>query len=223
MNITERTVSRSPKVERILGDLRIKIVLGQFPAGEIISENMLAETYGVSRGTIRTALQTLANEGFVIVRNNGRKEPVAITDAFIEDLYKTRLMLERTAIEICMEKQNPDGSILASAFADFYKLFSYRGHELYIQRSIVNTNFHRAIVVMSGNIPLLNCWDTIEPLFHCLTTFNYISMEENQSNDEIIEMHKRIMDMILRKNDAIYAEIESHITRASGDTRSNLQ
>lgn len=222
MSTMNRPVQRSAKVEHILDDLRVKIVLGQFPADETLAENMLAESYGVSRGTIRTALQVLASEGFVIVKSNGRKEAVAITDSFTEDLYVTRLMLERTAIEICMRKECIDSSVLSAAFGDFYKLFSYTGRELYEQRSIINTNFHRSVIIASGNISLLNCWDTIEPLFHSLTTFNYISLGETQSNEEIIEMHKRIMDLLLARDPAVYQEIENHITRASGDTRSNL-
>jgi len=50
--------------------LRARIIEGEFPAGaRLPSETELSETYGVSRVTVRTAVQLLESQGIVTVRH----------------------------------------------------------------------------------------------------------------------------------------------------------
>lgn len=215
--------SRAPAVEKVLSDIREKIIFNQFEAEQPLSESMLAEMYEVSRGSIRSAIQMLESEGLIIVGDNGRKTPARITEKFTSDLYETRIMLETEAIKICMNKSEVDSSIIATAFADFYKLYSYSGEELYILRSQINTSFHRAILRMADNIPLLKCWDTIEPLIYCIAKFNYITLAERQTNDELIKTHQLLMDLILKKDKRAFDVTRSHIKLAVDETNMGLE
>ncbi|MCL2514941.1 MAG: GntR family transcriptional regulator [Microbacteriaceae bacterium] len=54
------------RYQELAADLRARIAHGEFAVGSVLpSENALAEAYGVSRGTIRNALGTLAARGMV--------------------------------------------------------------------------------------------------------------------------------------------------------------
>lgn len=214
---------RSPTVEKILVDLREKIFLGLFKNNASLPESALAEEYGVSRGTIRTVLQVLESEGLIIVGSNGRKTPVPITEKFLRDIYDTRIMLEMQAIKICLAKEELDSSLLATSFADFYKLYSYEGKELYLQRSIINSRFHRAIILTSENVPLLKCWNTVEPLVSNIAKYNYIKLGEKQTNSALVETHQLLMDCILKQDEKALEILELHIGHAVDETHWVMQ
>lgn len=55
---------------RIAHDVRVKIETGVYPAGELLpGERELSQIYGVQRGTMRSALQRLVDEGLVAVKS----------------------------------------------------------------------------------------------------------------------------------------------------------
>jgi GntR family phosphonate transport system transcriptional regulator len=63
------TVAEVPRWERIAIALRVEITSGSLPAGtRLPNETQLAERYGVHRHTLRQAMQRLAHEGYVSVR-----------------------------------------------------------------------------------------------------------------------------------------------------------
>lgn len=68
--LTKRAIRR-PKVSKIVAeDLLQRIGEGEFKAGDMLTpEYQLADEYGVSRGTIRTALQELVSLGVIITRH----------------------------------------------------------------------------------------------------------------------------------------------------------
>ncbi len=61
--------------QKIMDDLREKIMTGEYKKGEFIpSESRLQEQYGMSRTTVRTAVQALVDEGILqIVRGKGTR------------------------------------------------------------------------------------------------------------------------------------------------------
>lgn len=219
----EHMEQRAPIVDKVLNDIRESIFLNKFEPEQSLTENTLAQMYGVSRGSVRTAIQVLETEGLIVIGKTGRKTPVRITEKFTQDLYSTRIMLESQAIRICIANPAVDSSIIAAAFADFYKLYSYSGDELYIQRSRINTDFHKSIIRMAGNISLSKCWDTLEPMIYCMAKFNYINLGDKQSNEALIQSHQQLMDLILKRDARALQVIEDHIALAEHETSWGLQ
>lgn len=56
-----------PLRDQVLVALRQRIVKGDYPPGERLTEDRLAEDFGVSRNPVREALRVVQAEGFVIV------------------------------------------------------------------------------------------------------------------------------------------------------------
>lgn len=209
---------RAPAVDKILSDIREKIFLGYFASGQPLPESMLADMYGVSRGSVRSAIQALENEGLIVVGSNGRKTPVKITKKFTHDLYETRIMLETQAMKICMEDDSFDSSLLGSALADLYSLYSCADADLYALRGRLNTAFHSALVRSANNVSLLKCWETLEPLLISISNFNYIKLADEQTNEHIINSHKKIVDMMLHHDERVFDVLRQHIADAHGET-----
>src|SRR3954447_13681221 len=71
-----------------------RIVSGESPPGERLTEPRLAELAGVSRSPVREALRILASEGLVEItpRHGAQVARVGARDA--RELYESRLLLE---------------------------------------------------------------------------------------------------------------------------------
>ena len=214
---------KKPSVlDAVLLDMRERIFLNEFDTTRPITEAEVSDMYETSRNNIRTVLQTLESEGLIIITETGRKYVRNVDRKFVDDLYLTRAMLEKQAVDICIH-QEIDYSILATAFSAFYSLYSYSGNELFEMRSKINTDFHRAILLATANIPLIRAWTTIEPLIRCVAKFNYIQLKEAQTNDYLIESHQALMDIIFRKDPTATERIIQHIGVAVDETLAALK
>jgi DNA-binding GntR family transcriptional regulator len=88
---------RVSTVEALAGALREQVLSGALPAGTPLREAELCKAYGVSRHSVRTALQALVPEGLVRIEpNRGAMVPTISIDD-IEDLYAFRAVLEIAA------------------------------------------------------------------------------------------------------------------------------
>lgn len=73
--------------------LRAELLAGAIKPGEMLSQNSLADRFGVSRIPVRDALQALAGEGLVELGPRGARA-VCLTVAEVREIYDMRLMLE---------------------------------------------------------------------------------------------------------------------------------
>ncbi len=212
------SINRTPTVGKVLEGIRDKIFQLEFKSGDSFTESSLADEYGVSRGSIRSALQKLESEGLISTRANGRKVIVGIDEKFIEGLYETRIHLERKAAEICITHQEINYTPLALALTKFYTLQSTPKESLALERSLANTGFHRALFETAGNNSLLRCWETLQPLFFALAKMNYVTLGEKNDDLRVIKQHTRILELVLKKDPGITEEIDSHIREAIDDS-----
>ena len=71
--------SQSPLYQQLMARLKNDILAGIYPSGaRIPSEQLLCETYGVSRVTVRKAMLDLVQEG-LLVRRQGKGTFVAVS------------------------------------------------------------------------------------------------------------------------------------------------
>lgn len=74
--------------------IRDDIVGGFFPPGSRLTEELLAQRYGVSRVPVREALRTLESEGFVRTRRHAGASVAEPTEQEAADLLEIRSLLE---------------------------------------------------------------------------------------------------------------------------------
>lgn len=88
---------RVSTVEALTAALREQILDGALPAGSPLREADISERFGVSRHTVRAALQTLGHEGVVrLAPNRGAVVPDVTADD-VADLFALRTALETYA------------------------------------------------------------------------------------------------------------------------------
>jgi DNA-binding GntR family transcriptional regulator len=83
----------------VVDRLRTGIVRGNFEPGQHLTEAMLAEAFGVSRGPVREALARLAREGLVVFHRHKGATIARLSREELEQIYELRLALERLAME----------------------------------------------------------------------------------------------------------------------------
>lgn len=101
-DVAEPAVTSLPLWQRISGDLERKIDAGDFSAG-FPGELELSERYGVSRGTVRKALQPLRDRG-VISSERGR--PPRVIDTVGASSYGPIYSLHETIRGLSMDQTN---------------------------------------------------------------------------------------------------------------------
>jgi DNA-binding GntR family transcriptional regulator len=86
--------ARRISAEVVCTAVRDDIVAGYFPPGSRLTEELLAQRYGVSRVPVREALRTLESEGFVRTRRHAGASVAEPTEQEAADLLDIRRLLE---------------------------------------------------------------------------------------------------------------------------------
>ncbi|MBW6399298.1 GntR family transcriptional regulator [Roseomonas sp. HJA6] len=136
-------------VETIVAKTRDAILSGRMALGQRLVEADLTEEFGVSRASIREALQRLAAEGLVsivphrgaLVRRFTRKE--------IADRYEIRQSLESLAASLAAGRiaEGDNRAVLMAALPSPAETAA----GLSAAHRALNLRFHRAIAALSGN------------------------------------------------------------------------
>lgn len=214
--------TRTAAVAFVVESIRDKIILQQYKSGTMMTEEELSLEHNTSRGTIRTALQILENEGMFTIHKNGRKEVAGITEKFVDDLYEMRKLLECKAIELIMKEKYVDYSVLVNA-VNMFEATTGKPHDVLIQeRTQANSLFHCSILEMSKDRPLISCWSIIEPTIMALAKFNSDTLDTVSHNDDYIVSHFKLLDMIVNKDMNVVNELAKHIDAAKKDTFTGL-
>ncbi|WP_170284761.1 GntR family transcriptional regulator [Kribbella amoyensis] len=90
--------------EQVLNELRRRIVDGDYEQGERLTENRLADDFGVSRNPVREALRVVETEGFVEILPRRGAVVATLDDTAIRDLFAVRRQLETLAAGLAAER-----------------------------------------------------------------------------------------------------------------------
>ena len=132
-----RVDERDTSSEAIYSAIRDGICLGDFRPGEVLSENVLASSFGVSRTPIRRVLQRLEFEGLVSTKD-GLGTIVKILDVVsLKETYDLRIKLAELLGEL-----SPNARVTEAHLARLEALLQrcrglYAGHDV---RELVRVN-----------------------------------------------------------------------------------
>jgi Transcriptional regulators len=203
-------LERTATLTGVVDSLRSKIIYQEYKTGDAITEAALSQEYGISRTSIRTALQALENEGIIITLANGRKQIMGVNEKYLDDLYSTRRMLECEAARQILAVRQVDFSEMAGYVSRFREISSAEESVMREERGRVNILFHRALVRMSRNRPLLKCWTTIEPMIAALVQFNSDTHGTSMHESDYVVTHSRILEMFLAQDTSVVDFIAYH-------------
>lgn len=202
--------------ERILTQLRNDIITKEYKPGELLVEEKISQRFQASRSSVRTAMQTLENEGLIAILPNGRKEVLGFTRKHAEDMYYLRMLIENQALEIAINNKN---SSFTSILEVLHKIEIYG-----IEKSQdvdwydLDIQFHRALVQSSDNKPLLKAWEINAPVMYALMNLNTIKNYKEAYIKEFYEKHKLIFEYIVNADTRCFEALKKHIFDAKDIT-----
>jgi len=208
-------LSLTPK--RALSDdvgvrLREAISSGQLSPGERLSEKLLAEMMGVSRGPIREALTQLEREGLVIKQPNKGALVARLSREDLDEVYSLRLALERLAVQQAIRNAEPKHLADMQAIVDVMALDVNRGTTEKAAAEL-DIRFHDLLYQSTRHKRLYDCWATLRPQIHIfLLTRNVANPDFRQL---AVQGHQDLVEVIrARDQERAIATIEAHLQTA---------
>lgn len=173
--------------ERVLAELRERIVAGQLRPGDRLIERELAEAFGVSRVPVREAIRTLASEGFLAVSSPRRIVVRQLSRVDVEELFDVREALEVLAAGLAAQRAgNAELRGLRAQLAAAARA-TETGEAARITDA--NTQFHDEIVRLSGNSLVSQLLRPIEGRLRWLT-------RQNEHWQDLLVEHGELLDAI---------------------------
>ena len=180
----------------------------------------MARRFCASRSSVRTALQILSNEGLIITHSNGRREVVEFTEKQVMELYNFRCLLEQEALRLMLSQKNSMFPLIAKVLEKIEKAcLSNDGN---IDWYDLDVQFHRAQVRSSGNLFVINAWESNAQLIYTLMSFNTSAGYGEEYASTFFEKHRRLYELWLSDDKDSYQELKKHIMDAEIISKSVL-
>lgn len=192
--------------------LRDDIIWCRLMPGAALRFEALKEAYGASFTTLREALTALVADGLVGSEGQRGFRVAPVTRADLVDLTETRVLIERQAIRLAVEKGGDDWEVAASA--------AFHRMSLVLQRhgaktsttpewKLVHGQFHEALVAACGSPTLLAIRDK---LYQRAERYRSLSVLYGSRTDNKATEHKAILDAALGRNvERSQSLIDKHI------------
>ena len=132
--------------------IRRRIIRGDYRPGQRLTEEALAEEYGVSRVPVREALRLLTGEGFIRTQAYYGVFVAELTSAEANDLLEVRAVLEPLAGSLAAQRRS--AAQLAELSAVVREGRRAGRERRYEEVSALNGRFHELLAVASGNTSL---------------------------------------------------------------------
>ena len=204
---------RQPAAVRAHESIRTAIVRGELAPGEMLSENALAASLGMSRTPVRAALARLQDEGWVTVYPQRGVLVRELSETEVREAADVRRALEsagvRRAAPAVREQvavrlaENVDGQARALEDDDF------------VAFADLAAAFHRVFVELSGNSVMLEVYDRLRDR-------QYLSIVRSAARisgdpHQVLAEHRVLVDDARRGDWTAFAtHLEDHQARSHG-------
>ncbi|WP_263264480.1 GntR family transcriptional regulator [Pseudomonas sp. RIT-PI-S] len=212
----------------IVERLEAMILEGTLRAGERLpAERVLAEQFGVSRPSLREAIQKLAAKGILVSRQGGGNYVVdtlgaTFSDPLLEllehsadaqhDLLEFRHTLEAScAYYAALRATELDRERLTVAFEALQQCYAHPGEASRAEEGAADARFHLAIAEASHNAVLLH---TIRGLFDLLkrnvvTNIGGMYKQREETREMLISQHRELYRAIMDGQAEVAREVSS--------------
>ena len=213
--ITNLRAGHAELADRAYDALRELIVTRALQPGEKVTAEGLAQRFGVSRTTVKTALDQLAAEGLVVVRPQVGTFIRGLSATDVRELWDLRVMLETFAAEQgvagASESQRAELRRLVEQMHPLVVEHEYRERR-YEDAVGLNRRLHELIVETANNAHLLGLYHRLSAHFHII---DFRSRRGLRRADLAMHEHRSIADAYDRRDPALArATLRRHITRS---------
>ena len=191
------------------GQLRERIIQGEFPPGSRLNERMLCDLLGVSRTPLREAFRVLASEGLVQIEPNRGAQVVALSEANIREAFEVIGGLEAMSCRMACERAT-DQEIAEIRALTYEMMASHARHELPTYYRI-NREIHERISLAAHNSLLKQLYEAQNARIQNL---RFVSNENRQKWDLAMREHIEMAQALdARDADRLAAIMRQHLQR----------
>jgi DNA-binding GntR family transcriptional regulator len=176
-----------PLRDKVVDELRRRIIDGVYEPGDRLTEERLADDFGVSRNPVREAIRVLEAEGFLHAQPRRGAVVASMSVRDVEDLFDVRLSLETLAATLAAERAGTAGAAALTKL-----LARARATRRTADLAALNTRFHSEICALSGNALLTGLMESL----HGRLQWVYGQSVETRAADSWAE-HRELADAIL--------------------------
>nr|WP_273482737.1 GntR family transcriptional regulator [Kribbella italica] len=192
-----------------MSELRRRIVDGDYAQGERLTENRLADDFGVSRNPVREALRVVESEGFVEILPRRGAVVATLDETAIRDLFAVRKQLETLAAGLAAERATEED--VARLRALLAEANAATDAEDFARVAELNSELHVAVIDISGNRWLASLSSAMYHHVHWV-----FRVGAAQRAPHSWEEHIRLVDAIAAGDaDAAVAAASAHIDAAA--------
>src|SRR5215471_20361542 len=98
-----------PLRDKVVDELRRRIIECDYAPGHRLTEDRLADDFGVSRNPVREAIRVLEREGFLIAHPRRGAVVASVSAQDVENLFEVRLSLEVLAAQLAAQRIDAAG------------------------------------------------------------------------------------------------------------------
>lgn len=193
----------------VAGQLRERIIQGEFPPGARLNERALCDLLGVSRTPLREAFRVLAAEGLVQIEPNRGAQVVALSEANIREAFEVIGGLEAMSCRLACERAT-DTEIAEIRALTYEMMASHARHDLptYFR---TNREIHERISLAAHNSLLKQLYDTQNARIQNL---RFVSNENRQKWDLAMREHIEMAEALeARDADRLAGIMRQHLQR----------
>ncbi len=193
----------------VAGQLRERIIQGEFPPGTRLNERTLCDLLGVSRTPLREAFRVLAAEGLVQIEPNRGAQVVALSEANIREAFEVIGGLEAMSCRLACERAT-DQEIAEIRALTYEMMASHARHDLptYFR---TNREIHERISLAAHNSLLKQLYDAQNARIQNL---RFVSNENRQKWDLAMREHIEMAEALdARDADRLAGIMRQHLQR----------
>jgi DNA-binding GntR family transcriptional regulator len=199
-------LTSSTRGDLIADALRKSILSGELRAGSQLIEMRLAAEFGVSRGPLREAIRTLAEEGLVVNKAYTGSYVASLSSSDLIDALNVRIALESLALKLCWPHR---GEEFRQVMTERFENLQAASETPIIARQVrAELDFHSVPFEFCNNGLLQNSWKQLAQQIQLgFSVYRVMPMAKRE-----IEWHQVYYDVALGDDlDAMIKEVEKHI------------
>ncbi|KQV78131.1 GntR family transcriptional regulator [Rhizobium sp. Root1220] len=189
-----RAIQRRSLESRAADELRSAIVSRRYAPGCRLTEIELSKMLGISRGTVRSALQKLLTEGLVNQRPYSSWEVTGFSAKDAWELYTLRAALEGLAAELVADaigRKVLDPELITGAFERLRTACEKLDGK---QADIADFAFHKAVVASAGHHRLQTQYERVDAQIQMLIV---VGNEVAGAITRLVAEHQPLVDGLL--------------------------
>ena len=127
----------------LVTELRNRVLDGGFEAGKVLGETDVAERFGVSRPTARSAITALVHEGLLRREPNKPTQVARLTQADVDDVFRIRIPLEELVLRDLTARREVPLVAMAAAVEELRHVAADAPHSAFV---LPDLRFHAVMV-----------------------------------------------------------------------------